>query len=383
MKSEQVWLRMMNRSSKEGRPLARKPRSIDIELMRIIAAFFVIFNHTGNKGFFLFSRFATNTPQFWIYQLPAIFCKLSVPLFLMITGALLLGREPEPLKTLWKQRVLRMVLVLLVWSYFYYLVEVFWVQSRAYSFKVFLRQVYECTLRGSFWYLYMLIPLLMCLPLLQRMVKNLTDRDFVYMLALVLVFKAVIPIAEYRLWHGEHKVYGAFQPEWLIAYTFIYPCLGYWLQRSFRAEVWTGGRLALLWAVNLATMAVTCWITAYMVDVTGICREGTSGVFFNSFGVVKCATIFITCKVIAARVRIPAWLQRAIVSIGGCTFGIYLLHSFFLKKTKWVSALWNMIIRDWGWNSMLSTLLICALVFLLSYGVTLILKRIPGVRRLV
>ena len=32
-----------------------KNKRLDIELMRIIAVFFVIFNHTGKTGFFFFS----------------------------------------------------------------------------------------------------------------------------------------------------------------------------------------------------------------------------------------------------------------------------------------------------------------------------------------
>ncbi len=56
----------------------------------------------------------------------SIFCKFSVPLFFAIFGALMLGREPEFLKKLWTQRILRMMMLLLVWSFFYYLVEVYW-----------------------------------------------------------------------------------------------------------------------------------------------------------------------------------------------------------------------------------------------------------------
>lgn len=35
-------------------------RRLDIECMRILAAFFVIFNHTETTGFFLFSYYDTH-----------------------------------------------------------------------------------------------------------------------------------------------------------------------------------------------------------------------------------------------------------------------------------------------------------------------------------
>ena len=63
--------------------------------MRIIAAFFVIFNHTSSVGHFLFSRYSDHSIQYWPYMLIAAFCHFSVPLFFMISGALLLGRDDE------------------------------------------------------------------------------------------------------------------------------------------------------------------------------------------------------------------------------------------------------------------------------------------------
>lgn len=67
-------------------------KRLDIELMRIVATFFVIFNHTGDKGFFLFSLYDAHSIQYWIYLFISVFCKFSVPLFFMIAGSLLLNR---------------------------------------------------------------------------------------------------------------------------------------------------------------------------------------------------------------------------------------------------------------------------------------------------
>lgn len=41
-------------------------RNLDIELIRIIACFFVIFNHTGENGFFLFSLQNRGSVPFWM-----------------------------------------------------------------------------------------------------------------------------------------------------------------------------------------------------------------------------------------------------------------------------------------------------------------------------
>ena len=84
--------------------MAQNQRHLDIELIRIIACFFVIFNHTGEDGFFLFSRYDWKSISFWIYLMISIFCKCSVPLFFAVTGALLLEKE-ETAGRLWRHRI--------------------------------------------------------------------------------------------------------------------------------------------------------------------------------------------------------------------------------------------------------------------------------------
>ena len=83
-----------------------KTKKVYLEIMRIIAVFFVIFNHTSNNGFFLFSLHPTNSLQFWLYLFISIFCKFSVPLFFMISGALLLDDKKDSLKNYIKKRYL-------------------------------------------------------------------------------------------------------------------------------------------------------------------------------------------------------------------------------------------------------------------------------------
>lgn len=146
-------------------------KQLDIELLRILAAFFVIFNHTNTTGFFLFSLYDLHSLHFWFYLAISIFCKFSVPLFFMISGALMLHRPPEPLKTLWLHRVFHICVVLLCWSFFYYLVAV-QEGSEAFSIKHFLAQLYDSNWNGSYWYLYAYIPLLITLPLLQRIAQK-------------------------------------------------------------------------------------------------------------------------------------------------------------------------------------------------------------------
>lgn len=77
--------------------MKEKEYLLHIEAIRILAIFFVIFNHTAERGFFLFAMYPNTDIQYWIYMGISVFCKFSVPMFLMISGALLADKE-ESLK---------------------------------------------------------------------------------------------------------------------------------------------------------------------------------------------------------------------------------------------------------------------------------------------
>lgn len=82
-----------------------------IELLRVIASFLVIVNHT-NSGIFM-----SRTPEalYWNESVSYFFVsKVAVPIFLMISGALMLGKV-EP----WQKhakRILRIVCDIVIFS---------------------------------------------------------------------------------------------------------------------------------------------------------------------------------------------------------------------------------------------------------------------------
>ena len=88
-----------------------KQRNLAFDLIKIIACYLVIVNHTGlyvlsygSKSPFLVSFYST----FFI------FCKIAVPLFIMVSGSLLLSREESYQRTL--SRIVKVAVPLVVLS---------------------------------------------------------------------------------------------------------------------------------------------------------------------------------------------------------------------------------------------------------------------------
>lgn len=360
-------------------------RRLDLELMRVIACFFVIFNHTGENGFFRFSLCDSGSLRFWVYLAVSIFCKFSVPLFFMVSGALLLERE-ESLGRLWRHRIGKIALVLLAWSFFYYLDEV-WLGWREFRLGDFAGQFLWGNWNLSFWYLYAYLAMLMTLPLLRKFAGSLTNREFVYLFSLAFVFSSLLPVLQYLLWQENHSFNSDFQLGWVCAQIFVCPLLGYFMRKRI-PDFWSGRRLALLWAANLGGILVTAGLTVWKASLTGMLDENHSQSFYNLFSVLNAASVFAACTYLAGR---GAALRRPLLrrlcallqSMGSCTLGIYLLHLFFHQRLPFMGRLWDVFRVRLGLGDMISAFLYCGVIFLMGYGVTLVLKRVPLARRLV
>ena len=95
---------------------------------------------------------------------------------------------------------------------------------------------------------------------------------------------------------------------------------------------------------------------------------------------VNCLTVYLTLKYLFTHIRIPQTIEKGILSLGGCTFGIYLTHVLVLN-TKPAAWILNGAMAM-GANSMFACFVQCGAVMLFCYGVTLVLKKIPFVKKL-
>ena len=86
-----------------------------IECLRIIAIILVIYNHTRELGFTLY-QYTSDACSYYLSVLMIPVCKTAVPIFLMISGATLLGKE-EDYRYLFSRRIVRDVGIILFWKY--------------------------------------------------------------------------------------------------------------------------------------------------------------------------------------------------------------------------------------------------------------------------
>ena len=356
-------------------------RIIYLDFIRIFAIFFVIFNHTSEMGYFLFADYPTDSIRFWIYMAVSIVSKVAVPLFFCVSGALLLGKEPEGLRKLWKNRILKMIIILMVFSLVNY-VNYCWYAGKEFNLGKLLKTIYSgpSVVNGHLWYLYAYLAFLICLPFLQVLVKKLESKYFLYMVAIV-IFVKVLHVIEYLGSQGTVQISDDFHDNlWGMTDVVLYPCIGYYMHHRLD-ETDIRKRLPIIWGVNLFGIAISCYMTYYMGQVTGELNEWYTQEFMNSFVLINCMCIFTSAKCWFEKRCISDVSKKIIASVGKASFGIYLIH----QLVKCYFSHYEIIpkITAYGVDSMVAVILYCFGVLLVSYVLTVILLRIPVARKLI
>ncbi len=354
---------------------AKRPREYYMDILRIIACYLVIFNHTNERGFYRYFPDG-NTPKFVFYMVTSLLCKVGVPLFFMISGANLIGKEESIKKTY--SRMIKIVVDLVLFSVFYNFVDHVFVLGET-SIVEMIRQILQNPY-WHLWYLYAYITFLIALPILRLMAKNLDKKMAYYLVIVIFVYNGILPIIAsiFKL-----ILPGQLTGSWLLVNTFMYPILGY-IGATLSGEI-TGKQMRNLLILDLIaiTSQVICQYMYFTYDAEATLSNET---FLTNFDFLNALTVFLLVKYLVQkrRARGPVsdkW-KKILLEISGCTFGIYLFHVFFLWKVPKLFDIWQRIERYRFGMRHYGVFISCAGVFVICLVVVWILRKIPLVKKL-
>jgi surface polysaccharide O-acyltransferase-like enzyme len=159
-----------------------------INNLRIIALFAVIVLHCSSP---LLGGYGKVPQQQWLAaDFYNSLTRFAVPVFVMITGALLLGKDDEVFSFL-KKRLGRVVVPFLFWS-LVYVAYAFYNEDIPYTTDTWtnVKQVLHQLKYGSsyhLWYVYMLIGLYLIIPVLSKFIRNASEKDILYFIVVWLL----------------------------------------------------------------------------------------------------------------------------------------------------------------------------------------------------
>jgi len=159
-------------------------RSSYISALRIIAIFLIILIHSSS-GYLNSNDFDSFDWDYanWINS----FSRFAVPLFVIISGALLLQRD-EDTGTFYKKRLSKIIPPFVFWTIVYLIY--YFIRYIDFEYVGFPQVINIMLIRlksGSnahLWYLYMLIGLYLAIPFLRKMIRNCSKREIEIFLCL-------------------------------------------------------------------------------------------------------------------------------------------------------------------------------------------------------
>lgn len=161
-------------------------KTLWLDNLRVIATIGVIFIHVSSD--YAPSSGTVSMYNFWVGNLFDSAARFSVPIFIMISGALLLPKE-YGIGTFLKKRMMRLLLPFLFWSLFYIAHSINYEiqQGNKMSVLEIARFVFVQFRDGSslhLWYIYMIIGLYLFVPIIGKWVRNATDKEILYFLGI-------------------------------------------------------------------------------------------------------------------------------------------------------------------------------------------------------
>ncbi len=181
------------------------------DILRVIAAFLIVILHLSVA---YVNRAPESYESYQQWQLAVRISAISrpgVPIFVMLSGAFLLGREGgTDLKRIFTRYVPKIIAIFLVWSFFYALLEQdFYSQALSQGLVDAWQgldhsRLAEDLVLGHYhmWYLYMLLGLYLVTPLLTHMCKGAATAQLFYFIGVAVVFTGVSKLNQ-ELWHLE------------------------------------------------------------------------------------------------------------------------------------------------------------------------------------
>ncbi len=293
-----------------------------IDVIRVLSMLSIIILHSASYGLrdYYFSK------TWHILNIITSLCTCAVPLFFMISGAMVLSsNKTDNLGYLFKNRLPRLVFPLIFWSIACIARDFYYIHKNLNTFD--LSQLYEeliSIISGPvavhLWFMYALIPLYIVAPFLRKIIAS--KKLIKYLLALWII--ACSLKTYYVVMPESFKMY--FNFDLFNKLNYIDGFLGYFVVGCFIHEnhlsLKLKGALPLILIMTALIAAGTCYATL---------KSGEYSEIFKSYTSIFVISLSTLLYLLAASVkRLPETIGKIINYLSSVSMGVYMSGNFFL-----------------------------------------------------
>ena len=312
-------------------------RILYLDILRAIAIISITFNHAVNRSFAIYSGQFLEFQDIPLYLtiikvVLYAFSRIGVPLFVMITGALLLSRDYSEdegsISRFIKHNWLQLFITTEIW-----LAIMFWYMQLSPQSILFTRGLLHTIARfgltllflnpitmGSMWYMEMILCVYLLIPVIAIAIKKIRFKYFLIPMIIVIFCSYILPDINGII--GAIGLDFSFETKLTSANVFsmyvVYLLFGYYISKGALAQV----PAKILWFVLMAAFVGFCvfqtWF--YSVEYNFVVAEGDRSIFPMVIAVVLFELVrrYKTGK--------NEVLEKLAIKLSIISFGIYFVH---------------------------------------------------------
>lgn len=238
--------------------ILRSGSDVKFDLFRIIAFNFVIINHIISMDLDKFVGIPKD-----IYSLIYSFCEVANPLYIMLSGALLLGYREESLYDFYTKRVTKVALPMIV--YYFFAMLLCGQPLNLENLKVGFTALYNgrTIYTPQYWLMYTLLELYIVVPFFRQMIKNLPYKMLTNIVIISLVYSGILIYLPVRI--GVIPVFADYLGVFII---------GYWLKleetRKYDKLIWVGTVISAIVLLILYFAKIENYLY-YIINYAPVC----------------------------------------------------------------------------------------------------------------
>ena len=354
-----------------GNEVKKKKRIFYLDELRALAIILVILAHVTRK----FCENYTVGDANWIASAPLIsIAVLGVPIFLMISGVLLLNREYE-LGDFLKRRFSRILIPFIFWAALLPIHKMIFINQPA-----TIQNYIQLFLVGQYWFVYMLIGVYLALPILNTFIQKYKLKGVEYFLIMWFIVLILNTFNKYP--------FASFRLEYFAGFLGYLP-LGYYLaNKDFKISdkylIIIGLLMCIIgiyinWHSILVKWPITGKISYYGYE-TIVTVLGASGLFIAVKSYVSMCDKNI--KSIPGKIHSfieHSFIGKAILSVSICSYGMFLIHYFWQFIFVWMGRnMFPIFQRD----PTFALPIMLIVISFLSWLVTYVLSKIPYLKEI-
>jgi surface polysaccharide O-acyltransferase-like enzyme len=323
--------------------------------LRATAAIAVILLHVAAPVLYKYPGIGLS--KWWIGNIFDSAVRFCVPVFLMLTGALLLPKTHEWIDFI-KRRFSRLLYPFLLWSIIYLLYNFKWEKVIELNSTEVFQLILDKFKKGTsyhLWYVYMTVFFYFFIPLISKWIKVSSLK--VIMIVLILWYGLVLLNLSYFI-SIKNRV------DLLYFTSFIgYPVLGYVLSKYFEGN-------------KIKTIAIFIYLIGFIITFVGTYLMTKSknhfygGYYFYLTPNVLIASIgvFLYFKKLDIKSQ---FFEKGVQIISKYSYGIYLSHVLILSLLTEIGITWMWIHPVFG---IIATSILC---LILSTGLVYLISKLP------